>query len=88
MNALNKPVEMICVCDAQGEISPARFRVETEDQSMLVVRIRRIEQRKRIDYVGIETLQYICAAVIGGIEYRFELRYSIRAHRWVLWRLI
>lgn len=84
MNAINKPIEMISVCDPRGEIAPARFRLPAEDQSLTVVRIRRVEAVHKIDYVGIEMLQYICAALIGGRERRFELRYSVRAHRWVL----
>ena len=41
MDALNMPLEMIAVCSPDGELSPARFRLETESGERVTVRIRR-----------------------------------------------
>ena len=86
MNALNRPVEMIAVCSPEGQLSPARFRVKGDDGEQLVVRIRRIRDKELVPYMGVETFRFVCTAVIGGRERVFELRYSVRDHRWVLWK--
>lgn len=87
MNALNLPVEMIATCSPEGELRPARFRVKGEDGSLTTVRIRRIRDREHVPYLGIETYRFICSAVMEGRERVFELRYSVREHRWTLWQL-
>ena len=88
MNALNRPVEMIAVCSPEGRLSPARFRLRDDEGELVTVRIRRIHDTEVIPYMGVETFRYRCSAVICGRERAFELRYSVRDHRWVLWRFM
>ena len=88
MDTLNKPVEMIALCSPEGSLSPARFRLSAEDGELLTVRIRRICKAEEIPYMGIETFRFVCTAVMEGQERAFELRYSVRDHRWVLWRFL
>ena len=88
MNALNRPIEMISTCSPEGDFSPARFRLPGKDGSLVTVRIRRIRRRELIPYAGIETFRFVCTALIGDRERVFEVRYSVRDHRWVLWRFL
>ena len=88
MTALNQPVEMIATCSPEGELYPARFRLKGKDGSLTTVRIRRIRDTDRIPYTGIETFRYVCSAVLEDRERLFELRYSVREHRWVLWNFL
>ena len=88
MDALNRPVEMIATCSPEGELSPARFRVEGADGERITVRIRKIRAAEEIDYRGVEGYRFSCLAVIGGRLRAFELRYSVRDHRWVFWRFL
>ena len=53
MNALNMPLEMIAVCSPDGELSPARFRLETESGERVTVRIRQIRRREEIRLMGV-----------------------------------
>lgn len=85
MNALNTPLEMIAVCSPDGALSPARFRLETESGERITVRIREIRRREEIRLMGIESIRFVCLALLGGRLRCFELRYDVRAHRWVLW---
>ena len=80
MDALNMPLEMIAVCSPDGELSPARFRLETESGERVTVRIRQIRRR--------EEIRFDCLALLGGRLRRFELRYGVRAHRWTLWQFL
>ena len=88
MDALNRPVEMIATCSPEGEMRPARFRVEGADGEQITVRIRKIRDTEQIAYRGIEGFRFSCLAVIGGRLRSFELRYSVRDHRWVFWRFL
>ena len=88
MDALNRPVEMIATCSPTGDLSPARFRVEGADGERITVRIRKIRAAEEIDYRGVEGYRFSCLAVIGGRLRAFELRYSVRDHRWVFWRFL
>jgi len=88
MTALNKPVEMISTCSREGAIRPVRFRLEAEDQTLITVRLHQIESIQEILFVGAEAFLYICRGEMGGRARRFELRYSLRRHRWVLHRFL
>ena len=55
---------------------------------LIDIATRRIHDTEVIPYMGVETFRYRCSAVIGGRERAFELRYSVRDHRWVLWRFM
>lgn len=88
MDVLNLPVEMISTCSREGTIRPVRFRLEAEDKSLVIVRLRRIESVRENLYVGVEAFQYLCRAELGGRERLFELRYTVRTHRWVLYRFM
>ena len=88
MDALNRPVEMIATCSPAGELCPARFRVEGADGEQITVRIRKIRAAEEIAYRGVEGYRFSCLAVIGGRLRSFELRYTVRTHRWVFWRFL
>ena len=88
MEALNHPVEMIATCSPEGAMCPARFRLETDGGERLTVRIRNVQSSEEIFYTGIEALRFECSAVIGHRLRTFELRYTVRTHRWVLWRFL
>jgi len=88
MPPVNLPVEMISTFSREGAIRPVRFRLEAEDQSLVTVHLSRIEEIQEIFYIGAEALLYVCRAELGGRQRRFELRYTLRSHRWVLYRFL
>lgn len=81
---MNLPIEMICVCSSDGSITPLRFRLEDERKCLQTVAVTRVISCKPIEYVGIESIEYLCMAKIGGHERLYALRYSLRTHRWSL----
>lgn len=82
------PVDVICVCNACGEIRPLRFRMEDEAHQLLRVNIDEIISVKEIQYVGIEAYIFLCRAEVEGREWLFELKYTIRTHSWCLLRKV
>ena len=84
----NRPVDVISMCSADGEIRPLRLRMEDEEHQLLRIDIDEIISMKHIEYVGIEAQLFLCKAVVKGKEWLFELKYTIRTHSWCLFRRV
>ena len=83
-----RPVDVISVCSAAGEIRPLRLRMEDETHGILRIDIDEIISSKPIQYVGIEAKIFLCRATVQGRKWLFELRYTIRSHSWCLLRKV
>lgn len=82
------PVDVICMCSANGDITPLRLRMEDEDHELLRIDIEEILSSKPIQYVGIEAQIFLCRAVVRGKQWLFELKYTIRSHSWSMHRKV
>ena len=82
------PVDVICICSANGEIRPLRLRMEDEDHQLLRIDIEEILSSKAIQYVGVEANVYLCRAVVHEKQWLFELKYTVRTHTWCLHRSV
>ena len=88
MEQKNFPVDVICVCSADGDIRPLRFRMEDEHHQLLRVDIDEIVSARDVQFVGIEARIFLCRATVGQKEWLFELRYTIRSHNWCFLRKV
>ena len=84
----NQPIDVISVCSAGGDIRPLRLRMEDEQHQLLRIDIDEIISVKPIQFVGIEAQIFLCRATVRGKEWMFELKYTIRSHRWSIHRRI
>lgn len=82
------PVDVICVCSANGEIRPLRFRMEDETHRLLRIDIDEVISCKPIQYAGIEAKVFLCRATVEDRRWIFELKYMIRSHSWCLSRRV
>lgn len=82
------PVDVICVCSADGEIRPLRLRMEDEAHQLLRVDVEEIVSSKLVQYVGIEAQIFLCRATVQGRKWLFELKYTIRSHSWSMVRMV
>ena len=80
----SRPVDVISVCSAEGEIRPLRLRLEDEQQQMVRVDIDEVVSTKQITYVGVEAQIFLCRASVWGREWLFELKYTFRSHMWLM----
>lgn len=76
------PVDVISVCSADGEIRPLRIRLQDEHQNLIKVNIDEIVSTKQLKYTGVESMTFLCRAMVDENPRLFELRYSIRSHSW------
>ena len=88
MEIINRPIEMISFCAANGELKPLRFRYEGYGHHTRIVRVREILSAKESALVGIQSFLYLCRAMVDGRDQLFELRYMVKDHSWVLYRML
>lgn len=84
----SKPVEVISVCSADGEIRPLRLRMEDDRHQLLRIDIAEIISQRAVQYVGIEAQIFLCKAMVEGKNWLFELKYTIRTHNWCFYRRV
>lgn len=82
------PVDVICVCSANGEIRPLRIRLEDEEHRLLRIDIDEVISSKAIQYAGIEATVFLCRATVDNRKCIFEIKYTIRSHSWCLLRKV
>ncbi len=88
VRAVNQQIEMISVCATDGTLTPLRFRLEDEAHCLQTVPILRTESVKPIQYAGVDAIQYLCKVMMEERERLLELRYTVRTHRWSLFRVV
>ena len=82
------PVDVISLSSANGDIQPLRLRIEDERHQLLRVDIDEIISCRKIQFVGIEALVFLCRATVRDKKWLFELKYTIRSHTWSLLRKV
>ena len=83
-----RPVDVIAICSADGQIRPLRFRIEDETHQLRRVDIDEVISVKQVQYVGIEAYVFLCRATMQQKQWLFELKYTIRTHVWCLHRSV
>ena len=82
------PVDVISYCSADGEIRPLRVRMEDDAHRLLRLDIDDVISSKKIQYVGIEATVFLCRATVNEKQWLFELKYTLRTHRWSFLRRV
>ena len=77
-------VEMISICGADGSMQPLRFRFHDEDGCVQVARVLEILSCREVKYVGVEAYVFTCRVRTDERELIITVRYSVRAHQWLL----
>ena len=79
-----RPVDVISLCSAAGDIQPLRLRLEDDNGELRRADIVDVVSVKQIPYVGAEAYVYVCRVHSGGKPGLVELEYGIRSHTWRL----
>lgn len=82
-----RPVDVISVCNASGEMRPLRLRMEDEAHQLLRINIEEILGVQDIQHVGAEAQIFLCRATMWDRKWTFELKYAIRTHTWWMLRI-
>ncbi|MBX4271452.1 hypothetical protein [Clostridium estertheticum] len=87
MKVLAKGIEMVSWTNLLGVITPVRFKIANEDESILVIKIDKVITIDKEKLAGNNRLVYTCQSVIRGCERIYSLKYSFDTCKWILWKL-
>ncbi|NMA64899.1 MAG: hypothetical protein GX957_01490 [Clostridiaceae bacterium] len=87
MKVLMKSVDMICLSNSEGIITPIKFRFRKEGHEPRVIRIDRIIDKKEEKIAGNRMLVFTLQTTIDGIERIFEMKYEIQTFKWYLYKI-
>lgn len=77
-----KEIEMITTFDNKGILKPFRFRLEAEDESLVVVNIDHIYYNEQ-DRKG-EVIKFRCSCVINNLKRTVDIYYKKYEMKWYL----
>ncbi|MBE6977089.1 MAG: hypothetical protein E7438_00395 [Ruminococcaceae bacterium] len=79
-----KAVDVISVCNTDGEILPLRLQLVDENKQLLRIHIRQARVTERIEHIGAEAVVFHCRAEACDRMLSFRLKYTYRSHIWHL----
>ena len=81
-----RPVDVICICEADGQIRPLRLRMVDENNGELRLQIGEILGVERNRRFGAESITFLCRGMTEDKSHLLEIRYCIRTHSWSILR--
>ena len=85
---VNIPIQMLSMGDTTGRITPIRFRFQTAEDTIETIKIEKVISRDEKNYVGIREKQFICSAIISGLERGMEIRYNVARQKWTIFQFL
>ena len=77
-------VDVICICNADGEIRPLRLRLADERTGWVRVDIDQILRIDRDVRFGSESITFLCGGQVNDRRRLFSIKYAVRSHVWSL----
>ena len=87
MKVVNKPVEMICKINREGQIMPVKFRLIGEEESWVEIKVDQVITKQLNKLAGNRIWVYDCQSVINSTIKTYQLRYEIDTCRWQLFKM-
>ena len=87
MKVVAQKIDAIVVFKGTQRPIPYRFRYREADSSESVVTVDKILLVEEKRPAGIPTLFYDCQSTIHGVQRRYQLRYSLPACSWELYKI-
>ncbi|MDK2799996.1 MAG: hypothetical protein PWQ70_1615 [Clostridiales bacterium] len=87
MKVLMKPIEMIAWFTKDGIPSPIKYKLSTEDETNIIIKIDRIITKTEEQLAGNRMFIFRCQSIIDGIEKIYEIKYEINTCKWFLYKM-
>lgn len=85
---VNIPIQMLLVSDTTGNITPIRFRFQTDESLIETIDIQKVVSRDEKNYVGIREKQFVCIACISNTQHILELRLNLESQKWRIFQFL
>ncbi len=86
MKIVAKPIEVLAVFSANGDIRPYRFRITSEEQTQ-TIKIDRVVHVEEEKVAGIHAIHFDCRSRIDDREIMYQLRYQTQEQCWILFKI-
>lgn len=88
MKIVDKEIEMISITNRHGIIKPIRFRYQSDDDEMQVIKIHKVTEQSKQKMAGKVYIVYKCQAIIDDNCMKiFEVRYFLEKCTWILYKI-
>lgn len=84
MDRAPQKVDVICVCNADGQIRPLRLRLEEDGLGWIRVDIDQILHIDQDHRFGSESITFLCGGQVNDRRRLFCIKYAVRSHVWSL----
>lgn len=87
MKVLMKPIEMIAWFTNEGNPVPLRYRVVSEDDTLVVIKVDKVITSEEEKLAGNRMIVYKCQSLINNIQKLYEIKYEIDSCKWFLYKM-
>ena len=87
MKVLALPIEMVSYTDNKGSLRPVRFRMQIDNEHMLVVKIDKVIVKETEKIAGNIMIVYKCQSLIDNAIKLFEIKYELATCKWNLYKI-
>ena len=87
MKILAKEIQMLAVFDKNGKVEPIRFKLVSNSDEELVIKIGKITSVTETKRAGISSIIYCCQSEIDGFLKTYEIKFRINEHKWELYKI-
>ncbi len=87
MKVLMKPIEMIAWFTSERNPVPLRYRIVSEDESYVVIKVDRVISSEEEKLAGNRMIVYKCQSLINNIQKLYEIKYEIDSCKWFLYKM-
>lgn len=87
MKIVAKPIEVISYTDNKGDIRPLRFRLQTEDDSVKVIKVDKVIVKETEKLAGNLMIVFKCQSLMNNEVKTFEIKYDLATCKWILYKI-
>lgn len=87
MKVIAKKIDVVATFSKEGILTPVKFKIENEDESVVAIKIDRILVRNEEKIAGNRMILYRCQSMINNIIRVYEIKYEIESLSWILFKM-
>ncbi|GAA0720374.1 hypothetical protein GCM10008905_09480 [Clostridium malenominatum] len=87
MKIVARPIEVVSYTDNKGDVRPLKFRLQTENETEMVIKVDKIISREIEKLAGNPMLLFRCQSLIDNVQKQFEVKYELQTCKWMLYKI-
>lgn len=87
MKIVARPIEVVSYTDNKGDVRPLKFRLQTETETEMVIKVDKIISREIEKLAGNPMLLFRCQSLIDNVQKQFEIKYELQTCKWMLYKI-